>query len=340
MWNTLSFENKMSKALERDFGEEKGKQYFTQYTGARDSLIADNFFPQINGAEPSLSDHGGRHIANVLNNVEKLLGQEIESQTGITLYTLGLVVLFHDVGNINGREKHNKNIADVYNFVRKKEARFNRERAVVIRAGEAHCGKSKDGSRDTLNDLDEIDNIDGEKINLRSIAAILRFADELAEGPQRTSQFMIEQHKYSKESEIFHKYASVTHMFIDREGGRVSVTYDIDFDTKSMKKEDLVELLEFSFKRVVKIDEERRYNKHYCDLLTPFKKTTIQYNFTVDGTPINIDLGKIEITDRFPIPGEHKGGVESLLSKNTQLEIDKIWDSINPETKEKASKNV
>jgi hypothetical protein len=339
MWNTLSFENIMSKALERDFGEEKGKQYFTQYTSARDSLIADNFFPQINGSEPNLSDHGARHIANVMTNVEKLLGSKIETQSGITLYCLGLVVLFHDVGNINGREEHNKNIADVFNHVRKKEARFNRERAVVIRAGEAHCGKSKDGSRDTLKDLEEIDNIDGEKIHLRSIAALLRLADELAEGPQRTSQFMIEQHKYDKGSEIFHKYASVTHMFIDREGGRLSITYDIDYDSASMQKKDLVELLEFSYKRVVKVDEERRYNKHYCDLLMPFKKTTIQYNFSVDGSPLNIDLGKIEITDRFPIPGEKEDGVKLLLSTNTKFETEKIWNAINPIDKEKVSKN-
>lgn len=328
MWNTLPFEYKMCESLIKDFGEEKGKRYFNQYLGARDALIADNFFSQITGAEPNLSDHGERHIANVLTNVEKLLGKEIDVLSGMSLYCLGLIVLFHDVGNISGRTEHNKNIADVYNYVRKKEPRFNRERAIIIRAGEAHCGKAKDGSRDTLKDIDEFDHIDGEKINLRDLAAILRFADELAEGPQRTSQFMLQTHRFDNASKIFHKYASVTHMFIDREGGRVSVTYEIDYDKEKMEKEEILELLQFTFKRILKIDEERRYNKHYCDLLLPFKRTSIQYNFTVNGIPINTELGRIEILDRFPIPGEDDDAVNKFLQDHSQLDSEDIWKQI------------
>lgn len=334
MWNTLSYEEKMSESLIRDFGKEKGDVYYSQYTSARNSLLKDNFFSEIKSVEPNLTDHSERHIANVIDNIYKLLGEEINNVSGINLYCLGLIALFHDVGNIEGRDNHNEKIADVYNHVRKKEPRFNRERAMIIRAGRAHCGKAKDGTRDTLKELEECDHIDGEKVDLRNLAAILRFADELAEGPQRTSNFMTERHKYDEKSMIFHKYAEITNIFIDREGGRVSITYEIELDKDSITKEETIKLLDFTIKRVLKLDEERRYNKHYCNLLMPFKTTSVKYNFNLDGIPMDLDFEKIEITDRYPIPGEKKDGLKGFVSDYNEMDSEQIWEKINEKINE------
>jgi len=331
MWNIQEYEKHMSEKLKMRYGNDRGDKIFSDYTYARNKLIDDNFFSQIQGKEPNLTDHSERHIANVLENAFKLLGDDIVKLSAIELYSLGLIILFHDVGNINGREKHNKNIAEVYDFVRSRESKFNREKAIVIKAGEAHCGKSKDSSKDTLKDLEITDSLNGEPVQLRSLAAILRLADELAEGNQRTSQFMFDRHKYDPKSEIYHNYARITHILIDRPGGRILITYDIDFDTKKMSQKDLTELLEFTYKRMIKLDEERRYNKHYCDLLSPFKKTSIQFNLTVDGIPANLDLGKIELDDRFPIPGEGDDdkSISELLSNFPDIKADEIWKQIN-----------
>jgi hypothetical protein len=327
MWNTIAFEKKLKEQLILQFGQEQGEEWFTQYIAARNTLIADNFFTEIKGKEPDLTDHSERHISNVLTNVDKLLGDDFNKLTGIELYCLSMVVLFHDVGNIEGREGHNLEIADVYNYVRKKEPRFNHERAVVIKAAQAHCGKAKDGSKDTLKDLEEVSNLGGEKIALRNIAAILRLADELAEGNQRTSNFMIERHKYNADSHVFHKYAQMTQVFIDRVGERISMTYNIDIDGQSTR-EGLKEVLEFIYNRVIKLDEERRYTKYYCDLLVPFKKTSIQLNFSKDGIPVNLDFAKIEIHDQFPVPGESATDLNTFLNKYGSLKIDKILDSL------------
>ncbi|WP_430410247.1 HD domain-containing protein [Kordia sp.] len=330
MWNTLPFETAMLINLEKDLGQEKGKTYYTRYTSARDTLITDNFFDNITGSEPNLTDHGAKHIANVLNNVHKLLGDDIDKLSGINLYCLGLIVLFHDVGNINGRIDHNKNISDVYNFVRKKVPKYNREKSIIVKAGEAHCGLSKDGTRDTLKDLDSSDHLDGEKVLLRDLAAILRFADELAEGPQRTSQFMMERHKYDENSQIYHQYASITHIFIDRELGRISLTYEIDLDLDEIDKIKFLELLEFTFKRIIKIDEERRYTKHYCNLLIPFKMTSVKYNFYINGSSANLEIDKLEITDRFPIPGEKEITFNDFMKNGNDISIDpnNLWEQM------------
>lgn len=330
MWHTLEFEKCMLQKLIDKYGDEKGENIFTDYKFARNSLIDDNFFKQIQGAEQNLTDHSERHIANVMDNAYNLLGGAIEKLTALETYCLGLIILFHDVGNIEGRKNHNKKITEVYDSIRNKKPRYNREKSIVISAGRAHCGLSKNNSRDTLIDLEDTVGFNGEPIKLQNLAAILRFADELAEGPQRTSQFMIEKHKYDKDSEIFHNYASITHILIDRPGGRVSITYDIDIDTERMKEDDLKKLLDFTYKRIIKLDEERRYNKHYCEFLIPFKKTSVQFNFFVNGIPTNLDLGKIELTDRFPVPGEGDDDekVNQFLNKNPDINIENIWKEI------------
>ena len=331
MWNTLPFEKKMQERLVHDFGDEKGNRIYNQYVSARDTLIADNFFSQINASEPSLSDHGERHIANVLDNCDKLLGEEMNKMSGMMIYCLGLVVLFHDTGNVFGRKEHNKNIAKVYNFVRKKEAKYNHERGVIIAAAEAHTGVGKDGSRDTLNSFESgnMDNLEGEPINLRDIACILRFADELAEGPQRTSQFMIENYKYAEESSIYHEYANIVQIAIGRNEGRISITLNIDVGDSVKDEKNFVELMEFACRRIVKLDEERRYNKHYCDLLLPFKKTSIKFNFWKDGSPSDIDIDKIELTDKFPIPGENQEAYGTIKLKNDKLDFSEIWRQLD-----------
>ena len=64
-------------------------------------------------------------------------------------------------------------------------------------------------------------------MRLRELAAVLRFADELAEGPQRTSEFMQAEGLYESESQQFHDYANSTHILIDRGTNRIILTYEI-----------------------------------------------------------------------------------------------------------------
>ena len=74
---------------------------------------------------------------------------------------------------------------------------------MVVRATSAHTGKAQDGSCDTLKEVAELDHLANRPVRLRELAAILRFADELAEGPQRTSEFMQVEDLYESESKNF-----------------------------------------------------------------------------------------------------------------------------------------
>jgi hypothetical protein len=329
MWSTTTFEKKMKQIFIANLGQEEGDKLYTQYSSARDELISEGIFDHIRSAEPNLSDHGEKHIKNVLENVNKLLGENIEELSVMTLYCLALSVLFHDVGNIKGRDNHNEKIASVYNHIRGGKSRYHQERFIIMQVGGAHTGKTKSGSRDTLKSLDRTTHLTGEIVNLRDIAALLRFADELAEGTQRTCQFMIENELFSDPSVIYHEYAQSVAIVIDKGNERIVLTFHIELNGK--QKDDLQELLEFIYTRIIKVDEERRYNKHYCHLLDRFKLTSVTFNFYYNGSPVSYNINSIELPDRFPIPGESGQGKEELNQSFDLVDIEDLWKIVKEE---------
>lgn len=320
MWNIRSIEKQLQASLIKKFGKDDGNVYFTNYEQARNYLVSE-VLPEIKAIEPSLTDHSAKHVADVLDRAERLLNDDIKELTPLELYCLCLIILFHDVGNINGRTDHQRKILDVYNKVRNNQAIFNPERLLVLKAVEAHCGKTKKLSRDTLKELETTPySLNGYPIRLQELASIVRFADELAEGPQRTSDYR----DFNDESKIYHEYSKITNIFIDRGNCRIVLTYHIDVKSNS-DIEELTDLLLFTYKRIIKLDEERRYTKFYSPLLNPFKKTEITFSFLKDGELIDIeDLGRIELPDSCIIPGEQDPCPEKLVERFKALQIENI----------------
>jgi hypothetical protein len=330
-------ERHLEDYLIRELGNEKGKNYYSDYQTARKYLFED-ILPNIKGIEPDLTDHSEKHVENVLNNIWHLLtvkDKETKIDKGIDalscheLYILCLSVLFHDVGNINGRDNHNTNVSDIYDNFRNNNSKYNSERALVLKAAQVHCGKAKDGTRDTLKEIDKSDQaLSGEPIQLLDIASILRLADELAEGPQRTSDYMIDKKKIKKHSIIYNRYAQITDIFIDRGNERIVLTYRINIKGKT--KKELIDLLQFTYERIIKLDEERKYTKFYSRFLSPFKQTEITFDFRNGKKEIEIDgLRKIILSDTYVIPGEKEPSATDLTKQFAKLNIDDIINQLN-----------
>jgi hypothetical protein len=333
-------QTKLEKYLEttllEKLGNEKGKNYYSDYQSARKYLFED-IMPNIKGIEPDLTDHSEKHIGNVLDNVWHLLtinDNEIKTEKGIDslscyeLYVLCLSVLFHDVGNINGRNNHSVKISDIYDKVRNKNTKYNSERSLILKATKAHCGEAKDGTKDTLKEIDKsCQSLSGEPIQLLDIASILRFADELAEGPQRTSDYMVDKNKFKKKSIIYNRYAQITDILIDRGTGRIVLTYRINIKGKT--KKELTELLQFTYERIIKLDEERKYTKFYSQFLTPFKQTEITFEFRNEEKDIEIDgLKKMILPDTCVVPGTQKINASDLISQFDALKIDELINQL------------
>lgn len=323
MWNEQKIEKKLFEKLTVECGTDKANELYADYVSARNYLL-DHILDRIAGVEPNLTDHSSKHIKNVLENVYRLLGDDIEKLSAYELYCLCLIVFFHDVGNIEGRDDHNKTVVNVYNEVRKGGSKFNSEKRLILEATKAHCGEAKDGSKDTLKEL-SISSIYGEKIRIQNLAAILRFADELAEGPQRTSDYMCKCEKYSKDSRIFNKYAQITDVFIDRGGERIVLTYDIEI---TQPENELKELLEFIYKRIIKLDEERLYNKYYSEFLLPFKRTEINFAFYKEGIPVDLNLPIISLCDQCQIPGTKQVDMANFFTNYPSYNVETILSEI------------
>lgn len=337
-WAETTFEKAMKNYFVDSMGEQKGEHLYGEYTSVRNAMEGDNFFKEIKGQEPSLSDHSEQHIQDVFDRAYKVIGEdEFLKFTPIEIYCLALMILFHDVGNIYGRKGHNavEKIAEIYNKYRSNVQNYRDEKRVITFGASSHSGKSKNGSRDTLKDVTDA-SIRGQKIRLQELAAILRFSDELAEGKQRTCSLLLEKDLIDEDSKVYHRYAQVTDIEIDRNLERISITYDINIpsDFNEAAKEEFKELMLFSYHRAVKLDIERRYTKYYSDVLKQFKYVTVQYNFSIDEIPIQIELSGITFEDRYPVPGEgvaeNKEEAEKyFVSINEAYDVSKLIENIN-----------
>lgn len=321
MWVESKIEKYLVESLHSCYDQQDADFYYSLYLDAK-TYLCDNIYSQIPSKEPNLTDHTEKHILNVLKNVWKLISNNkdcICNFNEIEILLLCVCVLFHDVGNIHGRINHNSKIADIYNAARgNKIQKCQQERLLVQKIVKAHCGKSKKGDKDTLLDVPESSHLFDKPIRLRELAAILRFADELAEGPQRTSQYMIDKKMIEDDSLIYHLYASITEVTIDKGDNRIILTYNIDYPLKDFSLNDL---LNFVYMRILKMDMERRYCKYYAPTLSVFLRTEASINFIVDGEVCDLDFSKICLEDKYSLVEEK---IDDLLLSKPQLDVNNI----------------
>jgi hypothetical protein len=313
------------------YGETDGQALWGGYTVARQRVIHE-IAPYITRYEPNLTDHSEVHIKDVMENAFLLLGEEScngnDSKTALNaneLYFLVLAILFHDLGNIFGRKNHNQRLQEAYDFARGSVSSLLPEKRHLLNIVEAHCGQTRDGSHNTIGALDSEGAFRKERLDCQRVAAILRLADELAEGKQRTSIFVQKHFPLPTDNQVYHDYANVTEVCIDRGGARLVLTYNIEvcpevwggkFDHGKLKR-----LLKCCDRRSIKLDLERKYNTHYCSLLRPFKKTEISFYFHCRGRELRYGPRKIVLDDLvLPTPTD----TMSLYNSEKAFDITKM----------------
>lgn len=314
-WETRNIETVAQSALIDSLGKAAGETRFGMYTTARKKVFSD-VLPGIGKIQPDLTDHSAEHVKNVLDNAYELLGDSIKELNGIELYCLILSILFHDVGNIFGRVEHEKHIMPIYDYVRPAVSGSEdyEEKAIIFEICKAHGGKGYDKSQDTLQFVREYSDLDRKRVRPRLLASLLRLADELAEGKQRTCDYMIKACQYDEESMPYHQYANCSRISIAREMERIALSFHISLSMNTEGENnhnngriipinELESFLPFIYRRIDKLDLERKYTKHYCELLNPFKRTEVSFNFWFEGRPLPTFLQKVELSD-LVVPGD------------------------------------
>lgn len=180
-----------------------------------------------------LTDHGPEHIKAVISRASDLVHPNPEKiLTPYEIFILLLAAHLHDVGNIFGRKGHEKKHDEVIGKLKEIARVDNFEWRCIRQIAQAHGGyiKRENGEKDKdkIHELAEKHGIGGKNVFPRKIAAILRFADEMAEERGRAARFLLDTGSLPKCSQVFHKYAScITHLEIDAAAGTIILKYEV-----------------------------------------------------------------------------------------------------------------
>jgi exopolyphosphatase/pppGpp-phosphohydrolase len=151
-------------------------------------------------------------VDDVIAMVGRLLGLEVggvaDALEPYELYVLLFAVLLHDAGNARTRKNHEKEPKAIIARMGSVAGVEPVERKLIASIAEAHGGRTKDGDKDTIRKVIQLDieNIGGLSVRSRLLAAALRLADELSENPQRADPQALIRPYQTPESVIHNLY--------------------------------------------------------------------------------------------------------------------------------------
>lgn len=231
-----------------------------------DERFVDKIHPKVGEGAAAidrvlLTDHGPRHVAKVIRRIGELIcphGSFVV--TPKEAYFLAVAAHLHDVGNFLGRDGHEKRAREVlFDLEESLIGSDNIEKRYILDIARAHGGEV-DGDKDTIGRLSETG-------NLRKLAAILRFADELAEDRERTgvvdAGILAKDEALRKKSEMFHVYAGcLNRVEIDHSARTVRLLFEMLCEHLSntyYKYGKPAYLLDEVFERTLKVHREQVY---------------------------------------------------------------------------------
>jgi hypothetical protein len=243
-----------------------GRDYSTQFQNLQNHLN-DYYHKHVTAAATIsdgggfLTDHGPEHIKTVIQRASDILRKSpAASLSCYETYILLVAIHVHDLGNFFGRDSHEMNAEKVMEELGSVLGIEMPEKRAVFEIAQAHGGKIG-ADKDKLSQVPTIKDVLGQDVHSRFLAALLRFADELADDKTRSSRYMIEAGKIPTPSEIFHKYADALQSVIVT-GETVRLEFQLteaDVKRKFGKGDGHVYLLDEIYDRTMKMHRERMY---------------------------------------------------------------------------------
>lgn len=225
-----------------------------------------------------LNRHDGSHTKKVKEKALELIRCFNEvALTYYEIYFLLCAIIVHDVGNIYGRSGHEKKIAEILDKECSAIIPDTIERRIIARIAGVHGGEIY-GNSDTIQALRNNCSVNNFVIKEQLLAAILRFADELADDATRANYDALNSEIISKASQIYHIYSSSLHTVEMKENAinhsyEVHLAFEFGVDiAKQMygKAGHQRYLIDEIYARTIKMERERRYCirylRPYCSL--------------------------------------------------------------------------
>lgn len=214
-----------------------------------------------------LNDHGPDHNEKVIERADAIVSCfKNEHLSEFEVFLLLSAVQIHDIGNILGRAGHEKKLGDIFDENCSTIIPDVPERRVIKNIAMAHGGKSILG-KDTISLLSTSEHIFNSLVRTRLLAAILRFADELADDSSRANRAAINLGILSTDSRIYHDYSRALHtvnIVEDLMNNDLKVSLVYELETEALRDTYQVGgcdkfLLDEIYDRTLKMEVERRY---------------------------------------------------------------------------------
>jgi hypothetical protein len=170
------------------------KKVFTCYLAMREKISTD-YLPVISSKIPFINDHTRKHLERVLSHVEEILESNFPRPSSAildipqgraltwadTLILLNALV-WHDIGNMYGRNGHADLVLDCFSAV---SGRLydDRLKDLISQVASAHSGEG--AIERHIPDSHAVSTYQGEEVHPQFLAAVLRFADEIDEDSRR-----------------------------------------------------------------------------------------------------------------------------------------------------------
>jgi hypothetical protein len=258
------------------------------------------------GDRPWLTWHGKEHVSKVIERATELTDifiHESQKLTSFEVFVLLCAIQIHDVGNILGRKDHEKSFEqEFYEIANESNIREAATKRMIFNIAKVHSGEIN-GSKDTIHgsNLPETRYILNEAIRPRLLAAILRFADELADDLTRT--FKQDIVKLPDNSKRHHAYSKTLHTvkFIKSDNSHVyslRLVYELttcealaEYKIGNEGESKTVSLIDEIFSRTKKMERERRYCFRHIFQYVPLNEIKVEINI----------CGRADISKELPI---------------------------------------
>jgi hypothetical protein len=268
-----------------------GHNYLAGYA-ALETYLREHVHSQVNAASALadgglLTDHGPAHIQKLIHRMGELLKSGEGPLTPYEVYILLVAAQFHDVGNIFGRTAHEERAAQVMQEAGKLVGIDMVERRCIFDIARAHGGADKD----KLRHLQRQDYVCSQQVRMQMLAAILKFADELAEDSERAARFLLEGGRLPQQSELYHAYAqSLNSVAVDRLARAVVMRFDLRRPTALRmflkpapgEPDRQVYLMDEIFLRTMKTHYERSYCSRFMRPLVEVDAVSVTIEVTDD----------------------------------------------------------
>lgn len=207
-----------------------------------------------------LTHHDPGHVDTVIQRASDLVMLSEAAVTPYEAYLLLVSIHVHDAGLVYGRAGHAEACRKILWALGGKAGDDTPEKQVIADIASAHS-TGVSGDRDTIGKLQPACHTLGQRVRPQFLAAVLRFADELADDKSRASRFLLDQHLITKSSEVFHAYSSSLHSVVVADRGVSLVFYLTDKEAlaRYTKGNGETYLLEEILARSLKMHLERVY---------------------------------------------------------------------------------